>query len=177
MSPLLSTRPSEAVTHRLLAACGVTALLALAIAVSAGDTGRPTGAAPMFLTAGAVCAALVAYLLFASARAVEDDRLHWMAAGVTVAALGLIATIAGQATVFPNNTVVSRSPDAAAARYLVWHTALAAAAVLAVLRRPAHARAFPRLPHDLRAGAGLDVHRRDAAGRPRREQRRLRRRA
>lgn len=134
MSPLLSTRPSEAVTQRLLAACGVTALLALAIAASAGDTGRPAGAAPTFLTAGAVCAAIVAYLLFASARAGQDDRLRWMAAGVTVASLGLIATIAGQATVFPNNAVVSRGPDAGAARYLIWHTALATAAVLAVLR-------------------------------------------
>jgi EAL domain-containing protein (putative c-di-GMP-specific phosphodiesterase class I) len=134
MSPLLSTRPSEAVMHRLLAACGLTALLALLVAVSAGDTGRPTAAAPTFLAAGAVCSAFAAYLLFASARAVDDWRLRWMAAGVTVACAGLLATIAGQATIFPNGTPVSRNPDAGAARYVVWHAALAAAAVLAVLR-------------------------------------------
>src|SRR4051794_41690849 len=68
VSPLLSTRQSEAVTHRLLAACGLTALLALLVAVSAGDTGRPTAAAPTFLAAGAICSAFAAYLLFASAR-------------------------------------------------------------------------------------------------------------
>src|SRR5919198_4686527 len=90
MSPLLSTRPSEAVTQRLVAACGITALVALLIAVSAGDTGRPTAAAPTFLAAGATCSAFLAYLLFASARAVEDCRLRWMAAGVTVACVGLL---------------------------------------------------------------------------------------
>jgi EAL domain-containing protein (putative c-di-GMP-specific phosphodiesterase class I) len=133
MSPLLSTRPSEAVLQRLLGACGFTALLALLIAVNSGDTGRPTAAAPTFVTAGAVCSALVAYLLFASARAVQDDRLRWMAAGVTIACAGLLATIAGQATIFPNGTPVNRSPDAGAARYLVWHASLASAAVLAVM--------------------------------------------
>ena len=82
MSPLLNTRPSERVMHRLLAACLVMAALAVVIAISAGDYGRPSGAAPAFLGAGAVCAALVAYLLAASARAVGDPRLLWMAAGV-----------------------------------------------------------------------------------------------
>ena len=134
MSPLLSTRPSDAVAQRLLAACGITALLALMVAVNAGDTGRPTAAAPTFLTAGAVCAVFLAYLLFASARAVEDCRLRWLAAGVTVACVGLLATIAGQATVFTGGTPVNRSLDAGAARYVAWHAALAAAAVLAVLR-------------------------------------------
>jgi EAL domain-containing protein (putative c-di-GMP-specific phosphodiesterase class I) len=134
MSPLLSTRPSEAVTNRLLAACGITALLALLVAVSAGDTGRPTAAAPTFLAAGAVCSALAAYLLFASSRAVDDVRLRWMAAGVTVACVGLLATIAGQSTVFTNGTLVNRSPDAGGARYVLWHASLAAAGVLAVLR-------------------------------------------
>src|SRR3954451_16109917 len=134
MSPLLSTRPSEAVMHRLLAACGLTALLALLVAASAGDTCHPTAAAPTFLAAGAVCSAFAAYLLYASSRAVEDCRLRWMAAGVTVGCVGLLATIAGQATVFTSGTPVNRNPDAGAARYLIWHAALASAAVLAVLR-------------------------------------------
>ena len=64
MSPLLTTKPTVAVTRRLLAACGVTALLAVILAVSAGDPGRPTGAVPAFMAVGAACAALVAYLLF-----------------------------------------------------------------------------------------------------------------
>ena len=134
MSPLLSSRPSDAVMQRLLAACGITALVALLIAVSAGDTGRPTAAAPTFLAIGATCSGFLAYLLFASARAVEDCRLRWMAAGVTVACAGLLLTIAGQSTVFTGGTPVNRSPDAGAARYVIWHAALAVAGVLAVLR-------------------------------------------
>ena len=89
MSPLLNTRPSERVIHRLLAACLVMAALAVVIALSAGDYGRPSGAAPAFMGAGTVCAALVAYLLAASARAVGDPRLRWMAAGSAVACAGL----------------------------------------------------------------------------------------
>ena len=41
MSPLLNTRPSERVTYRLLAACLVLTALAVVIAISAGDYGRP----------------------------------------------------------------------------------------------------------------------------------------
>jgi EAL domain-containing protein (putative c-di-GMP-specific phosphodiesterase class I) len=134
MSPLLSSRPSETVMQRLVAACGITALVAVLIAVSAGDTGRPTAAAPTFLAVGATCSALLAYILFASARATDDCRLHWMAAGVTVACVGLLATIAGQPALFTGGTPVNRSPDAGAARYVIWHAALAGAAVLAVLR-------------------------------------------
>jgi EAL domain-containing protein (putative c-di-GMP-specific phosphodiesterase class I) len=132
MSPLLSSRPSDTVMQRLLAACAITALVALLIAVSAGDTGRPTAAAPTFLAAGATCSAFLAYLLFASARAVEDCRLRWMAAGVTLACVGLLVTIAGQSTVFTGGTPVNRDPDAGAARYVIWHAALAAAAIFAV---------------------------------------------
>jgi EAL domain-containing protein (putative c-di-GMP-specific phosphodiesterase class I) len=132
MSPLLNTRPSERVMHRLLAACGVMAALAIVIAISAGDYGRPTGATPAFLGAGAVCAALVAYLLAASARAVGDPRLVWMAAGSAVACAGLFASILGLPTIFPTGGPVAQTADALAARYVVWHAGLAAAAVLAV---------------------------------------------
>ncbi len=132
MSPLLSIRPSVSVTRRLLGACAVMAAVAFATALSTGDTGRPSGATPAFLAIGAVCAALVAYLLYASARAVEDARLRWMAAGTALACLGLVISLAGQATVFPDSGPVSRALDAGLARYAVWHAALAAAAVLGV---------------------------------------------
>jgi len=92
--------------HRLLAACGVMAALAIVIAISAGDYGRPSGATPAFLGAGAVCAALVAYLLAASARAVGDPRLVWMAAGSAVACAGLFASILGLPTIFPTGGTV-----------------------------------------------------------------------
>ena len=118
--------------RRLLAACLVLAGLAIVIAFSAGDYGRPSGAAPAFLGVGAVCAALVAYLLTASARAVADARLRWMAAGSALACAGLVISILGQPTIFPTGGPVSQAADAISARYLIWHAALAAAAILAV---------------------------------------------
>jgi EAL domain-containing protein (putative c-di-GMP-specific phosphodiesterase class I) len=132
MSPLLNTRPSERVMHRLLAACLVMAALAIVIALSAGDYGRPSGASPAFLGIGTVCAALVAYLLAASSRAVGDPKLCWMAAGTAIACAGLLLSVLGSPTIFPTGGPVSQAADAAAARYLVWHAGLAAAAVLAV---------------------------------------------
>ena len=132
MSPLLNTRPSERVAHRLLAACLVLAALAVVIAISAGDYGRPSGASPAFMGIGAVCAALVAYLLAASSRQVADPKLCWMAAGSGIACAGLVLSLLGSPTIFPNGGLVSQSADAGAARYLVWHAGLAAAAVLAV---------------------------------------------
>ena len=84
MSPLLSTRAPISVNIRLLGACAVTALFAVVVALSAG-TDRPTAAVPACLAVGAVCAALVAHLLHASARATDDSRLLWMSAGVTIA--------------------------------------------------------------------------------------------
>ena len=121
MSPLLNTRPSERVMHRLLAACLVMAALAVVIAISAGDYGRPSGASPAFLGAGAVCAALVAYLLAASARAVGDPRLCWMAAGAAIACAGLVLSSSAAPTIFPTGGPVAQSADAGAARYVVWH--------------------------------------------------------
>jgi EAL domain-containing protein (putative c-di-GMP-specific phosphodiesterase class I) len=132
MSPLLTTKPTAAVTRRLLAACGVTALLAVVVAFGAGDPGRPTGATPAFLAVGATCAALVAYLLYVTARAVADCRLRWMAAGCAVACLGLLVSMLGERTLFPGGSPVSEGADALTARYLTWHALLAAAAVLAV---------------------------------------------
>jgi EAL domain-containing protein (putative c-di-GMP-specific phosphodiesterase class I) len=132
MSPLLSARPSSTVVHRLLAACAVTAGLAVLIALGAGDTGRPTAAAPTFLAIGAVCAALVGYLLYASARAVDERRLRWMAAGCVVACLGLVASLLGQPALLPDGGLLADGSDGMAARYLTWHGALATAAVLAV---------------------------------------------
>jgi len=146
MSPLLSMRAPVSVNMRLLGACGVTALIAAVVAVSAG-TGRPTAAVPACLTVGCVCAALVAHLLHASARAVDDPRLLWMSAGVTVAFAGLLASLLGQPTVSPNGAI-SHAEDSLAATYLVWHAALLATGVLAL-------RAARTLPRELIAfGAG-----------------------
>jgi EAL domain-containing protein (putative c-di-GMP-specific phosphodiesterase class I) len=131
MSPLLSTRAPDRVNVRLLAACGVTALIAAVVAVSAG-TDHPTAAVPACLAIGAVCAALVAHLLHASARTVDDPRLLWMSAGVTVAFAGLIATLLGQPSIAPNGGPISQAEDSLAATYVMWHLALLAAGLLAV---------------------------------------------
>lgn len=132
VSPLLNTRPSQQVMYRLVAACLVMGLVAVVIAIGAGDYGRPSGASPAFLAVGAVCAALVAYLLAASARAVADPKLCWMAAGAAIACAGLLLSLLGSPTIFPSGGFVEQSADASAARYVVWHTGLAAAALLAV---------------------------------------------
>jgi EAL domain-containing protein (putative c-di-GMP-specific phosphodiesterase class I) len=140
MSPLLSSRAPVSVNLRLLGACAVTAAFAVVVAFSAGSTNRPTAAVPAALAVGCVCAALVGHLTFATARAVNDSRLLWMSAGVTVAFAGLVAEVFGQRTIFFGGGPVEQSVDAAAARYLIWHMALLAAGVLAV----ANVRARPR---------------------------------
>jgi EAL domain-containing protein (putative c-di-GMP-specific phosphodiesterase class I) len=132
MSPLLSLRAPVSVNARLLAACAVTAALAAVVALSAGSHPESSVAVPVTLAVGAICAALVAHLLHASARAVGDHRLRWMAAGVTVALAGQVAGVLGQPTLFPDGGPVDQGADAAAARYVIWHAALLAASALAV---------------------------------------------
>jgi EAL domain-containing protein (putative c-di-GMP-specific phosphodiesterase class I) len=144
MSPLLSLRAPVTVNRRLLGACGVTALVAAVVAVSAG-TDRPTAAVPACLAIGCVCAALVAHLLHASARTVGDARLLWMSAGVTVAVAGLIATLLGQPTIAPRGGPISQNEDSLAATYVIWHAGLLAAgaiAVTAIRTRPRELFAF-----------------------------------
>jgi EAL domain-containing protein (putative c-di-GMP-specific phosphodiesterase class I) len=144
MSPLLSMRAPISVNVRLLGACGVMAASALVVALGAG-TDRPTAAVPACLAVGAVCAALVAHLLFASARTVADPRLLWMSAGVTVAFAGLVSTLLGQPSISPQGGPISQAEDALAARYVIWHVALLAAgaiAVSAVRTRPRELLAF-----------------------------------
>jgi EAL domain-containing protein (putative c-di-GMP-specific phosphodiesterase class I) len=144
MSPLLSTRAPVSVNVRLLGACGVMALAAAVVALSAG-TDRPTAAVPACLAVGCVCAALVAHLLHASARTVNDPRLLWISAGVTVALFGLIATLLGQPTVAPNGGPLSQAQDSLAATYVIWHLALLVSgllAVTAVRTRPRELLAF-----------------------------------
>jgi EAL domain-containing protein (putative c-di-GMP-specific phosphodiesterase class I) len=137
MSPLLSVRAPVSVNARLLAACAVTAGLAALVALSAGARAETSAAVPVTLAIGAVCAALVAHLLHASARAVTDHRLRWMAAGVTVALAGLVAAVLGQPALFPDGGLVDQGSDAAAARYLIWHAALLMAGALALAGVPA----------------------------------------
>ncbi len=142
MSPLLSVRAPVSVNARLLAACAVTAGLAALVALSVGGRAETSAAVPVTLAIGAVCAALVAHLLHASARAVTDHRLRWMAAGVTVALAGLVAAVLGQPALFPDGGLVDQGADAAAARYLIWHAALLTAGALALAGVPARPRAL-----------------------------------
>jgi EAL domain-containing protein (putative c-di-GMP-specific phosphodiesterase class I) len=140
MSPLLSTRAPVSVNLRLLGACAVTAVVATVVALSAGSGARPTAVVPACLAVGCVCAALVGHLLHASARTVDDARLLWMSAGVTVAFAGLVLDLFGQPTIFPDGGPVEQGADSSAARFLVWHVALLAAGALAL----ADVRARPR---------------------------------
>ena len=127
------------VNLRLLAACAVMAAAAGVVAVSAG-TDEPTAAVPATLAIGAVCAALMGHLLHASARTVHDDRLRWMSVGVTIAFAGLVLNLLSQPTIFPGGGFIDQGADAGAARYLIWHVALLATGVLAVLNVTARPR-------------------------------------
>jgi EAL domain-containing protein (putative c-di-GMP-specific phosphodiesterase class I) len=143
MSPLLSLRAPVSVNVRLLGACGVTGLIAVVVAVSAG-TDQPTAAVPACLAVGVVCAALVGHLLFASARAVGDTRLLWISAGVTIGFAGLVASLLGLPDIAPN-APISQAEDALAARYVIWHVALLIAGAIAVAQvrtRPRELLAF-----------------------------------
>lgn len=105
--------------------------IAVAVALSAGAD-RPTGVEPACIAIAAVCAALVAHMLNASAQALSDARLTWMSAGVTFALAGLIATALGMPALFGRHAPVSLEGDAMTARYLVWHAGLLCAAALAL---------------------------------------------
>jgi EAL domain-containing protein (putative c-di-GMP-specific phosphodiesterase class I) len=131
MSPLLTARPSISVTARLLGATLVTALIGASFAFFGGD-GRSSAVVPACLTLGVVCAALVSHLLHASAKATGDGRLAWMSVGTTLALIGLALTLFAQPSLFPDGAPVNQSPDAGAARYLLWHLALLIAAGLAL---------------------------------------------
>ncbi len=108
------------------------AIAAGVVALSA-DGGRPSAVVPACLAVGAVCAALVGHLLHASARTIDDSRLLWMSAGVTVAVAGLVINVFAQPSILADTGVVDQGADAAAARYLIWHVALLAAGLLAVM--------------------------------------------
>jgi EAL domain-containing protein (putative c-di-GMP-specific phosphodiesterase class I) len=148
MSPLLSTRAPVSVNIRLLGAGAVTAAVAMAVALSAGGGARPTAAVPACLAVGCVCAALVGHLMHASARAVDDHRMRWIAAGVTVAFAGLVLNVFAQPTIVPDGGLVAQGTDSGAARYVIWHVALLAAGALAL----ANVRA--RAPELLAFGVG-----------------------
>jgi EAL domain-containing protein (putative c-di-GMP-specific phosphodiesterase class I) len=135
MSPLLTARPSATVTLRLVAACAVTALVALIVALAGGGTAS-SAAVPSCLAIGVVCAALVGHLTHASARAVADPRLLWISAGVAVAFASLIASTLASSALFPGGGLVVQDPDAGVGRYVVLHLALVLAGALALLSAP-----------------------------------------
>src|ERR1700754_2403126 len=131
MSPLLTARPSVSVTMRLIGACAVTAIAA-AIVATTGHGGRSSAAAPACLAVGCVCAALVAHMFHASWKAVDDPRLAWMSAGVTVAFIALVTSLLAAPALFPDGGLFAQSGDAASSRYLILHFALVAAGALAI---------------------------------------------
>ncbi len=131
MSPLLTAHPSVSVTLRLVGACVATAAIAAVVSIT-GAGGQSSAAVPTCLAIGAVCAALVSHLLYASARAVDDGRLAWMAIGTTLGLIGLVTSLLGLHVLFPGGGPVDQGADAGAARYIIWHVGLIAAAFLAL---------------------------------------------
>jgi EAL domain-containing protein (putative c-di-GMP-specific phosphodiesterase class I) len=105
--------------------------IAVVVALSVGGD-HPTGAEPACIAIAAVCAALVAHMLYASAQPLGDGRLLWISAGVTFALAGLIATGLGMPLLFGETPPLTHGADAMTARYLVWHAGLLCAALLAL---------------------------------------------
>jgi EAL domain-containing protein (putative c-di-GMP-specific phosphodiesterase class I) len=158
MSPLLTARPSVSVTLRLVAACVVTALAAAIVAVT-GHGGHSSAVAPAALAVGCVCAALVGHMFHASWKAVDDPRLAWMSAGVTVAFVALVTSLLAAPALFPNGGLLAQSGDAASSRYLILHFALVVAGALAiagVAPRPRSLILFGGLGFLLLAWAAVD---------------------
>jgi EAL domain-containing protein (putative c-di-GMP-specific phosphodiesterase class I) len=108
------------------------ALVAAALPFFGAD-GRSSAAVPAALALGITCAALLSHLLYASGRATDDPRLAWLSVATTLALLGLLLTLLALPSLFADGGPVSQSADAGAARYLIWHAALLAAVVLALL--------------------------------------------
>jgi amino acid transporter len=134
MSPLLTARPSVSVTLRLLGACLVMVVVAGFVPLAGGD-GESSAAVPACLTLAIVCAALVGHMLYASAQATDDPRMAWLSAGTTVAFIALICSLLALPSLFPHGGPVNQSANSAAARYLIWHAALLASALLALSGR------------------------------------------
>ena len=88
------------------------------------------------LAIGIVCAALVAHMAYASARAAGDPRLAWIAAGVTIALAGNVAALLAADALFPGGGLVTQDPGAGVARYAIWHAALVIAGALALTSAP-----------------------------------------
>jgi EAL domain-containing protein (putative c-di-GMP-specific phosphodiesterase class I) len=107
-------------------------VLVAAFVPFAGGDGESGAVVPACLTLGIVCAALLSHLLHASARATGDCRLAWLSVGTTVALLGLLTTLLALPSLFPHQRLVNQSPDASAARYLIWHVWLLASAGIAL---------------------------------------------
>ena len=61
-------------------------------------------------------------------KATDDGRLAWLSVGTTLALIGLTLTLFALPSLFPDGGPVDQSADASAARYLIWHLALLAAA-------------------------------------------------
>ena len=141
MSPLLSLRAPVSVNARLLAACGVTAVAAFVVALSAGGDAQPTAAVPACLAVGCVCAALVGHL---TARLRAHGRR--LAAALDVGGRhrrlrrAWSWTIFGQRSIFADGGPVDQGADNSAARFVIWHVALLAAGGLGL----ADVRARPR---------------------------------
>ena len=87
---------------------------------------------PAALAIGITCAALISHLLFVSGKATDDPRLAWLSVGTTLALIGLLLTLFALPSLFAGGGPVEQSADAGAARYLVWHVALIAAAAIAL---------------------------------------------
>lgn len=118
------------------------ALLVTAVATSAYvaalllDVVPPAGLAVAFFAAAPICAVFASVVLLARARAERDQAVAWFGSGLVVAWTAMVLQLISFPAVAEGGGIFSTSDESSAALYLLFHLALAAAAVAGALDAP-----------------------------------------
>ncbi|MGY6501491.1 MAG: diguanylate cyclase domain-containing protein [Acidimicrobiales bacterium] len=118
----ISERPTGRVNAALIVATILAAALGVTVAlVAAEELPELVVALPVFYTAATTCALIGAYLLWAHARAEDDEPLRWMAAGFALSGVAMFVQILGFPSFATGGGLLRTTPTGAGALYLVWH--------------------------------------------------------
>ncbi|MFP5309713.1 MAG: sensor histidine kinase [Actinomycetes bacterium] len=129
--PGLLVSASPTLARRLALGTVGVALLAAAIAHLAADRlDELLIALPVTLTVAATTAAGTAAFLGARARALDSDRLRWVASGYGIATLAMSVQLLGFPAVSTSGGPLGTTSSGAAGLYLTWHLVLPVFALL-----------------------------------------------
>jgi len=137
-------RPVSRVNVLSALAAATTAAVAYVLVLSLGSL-PDRGWAVVIFTAPPVCAIAASYLLNARARSGMERWLHWPAAGLLAATVGLVLQLIGHPSVSPMGGPLNTSSNANAALYLAWHSLFALGVLAGAARLPAGRARLPLL--------------------------------